>query len=261
MAELQKDAQLSNERKQHADELRKLNTTLVLQAKELAFSNSELQQFAYVASHDLQEPLRTITSFLNLLEKKYNDHIDDKGKQYIQFAVDGAHRMRQIIIDLLEFSRAGNAEDKREEVNVQQLVKEIRQSFQKQLQEQGAQILYDNLPVMQTVKGPIRQVFQNLIANGLKYQKPGNMPVITLTCKEEEKQWVFSVKDNGIGIKKVDFDTIFIIFRRLHSKEEYAGTGMGLCITKKVVEYLGGEIWVESEEGTGSIFNFTVPRT
>jgi signal transduction histidine kinase len=258
MAELQKEAQLSNERRQHADKLDELNTILRLQAKELAFSNTELEQFAYVASHDLQEPLRTITSFMDLLKKRYNNHIDDKGKQYIQFAMDGAQRMRQVIIELLEFSRIGKAGDHREEVNLQQMVEEISGFCQKQIEDQGAQILYDNLPNVRTFKAPIRQVFQNLIANGLKYQKPGEKPEIHITHTETENQWQFSISDNGIGIKKEHFDTIFIIFRRLHAKEEYAGTGMGLCITKKAVEYLGGEIWVESEEGKGSTFNFTI---
>jgi two-component system sensor histidine kinase/response regulator len=258
VAELQQEAQLSNERKQHAEVLERLNQSLRQQAKDLAFSNAELEQFAYAASHDLQEPLRTVTSFLNLLEKKYNTLLDNKGKQYIHFAVDGAQRMRQIILDLLEFSRAGRTEDKREKVDLNELISEITGLYGQQIAEQQAKITFNNLPALQTFKAPIRQVFQNLIANGLKYQKAGEIPVIHITCNELEKYWQFSVQDNGIGINSENFDQIFIIFKRLHDRESYTGTGVGLALTKKIIEYLGGQIWVESEEGKGSCFSFTV---
>jgi two-component system sensor histidine kinase/response regulator len=260
MAELQREVLLSNERKQNDDRLYELNTSLKQQAKELAFSNAELEQFAYVTSHDLQEPLRTITSFLLLLEGKYKDHIDDKGKQYIHFAIDGAQRMKQIILDLLEFSRVGRTEDKREEVNLQEMITEIINLLQKQIEEQQARIVFNNLPTLQTFKAPIRQIFQNLMANGLKYQKTGTMPVICITCTETEEHWQFAVKDNGIGINASCFEKIFVIFHRLHRKEQYSGTGIGLAVTKKMIEYMGGRIWVESEEGEGSTFNFTISK-
>jgi PAS domain S-box-containing protein len=238
--------------------LTELNENLQKQAKELSISNAELEQFAYVASHDLQEPLRMVTSFLSLLEKKYGEAVDDKGKQYIHFAVDGAKRMRQIILDLLEFSRVGRLEESIEEVDTGKIIGDILPLYRKQIEEQNAAITFDNLPMLQTYKVPARQVFQNLIGNALKYQKPGVRPLIHISCEDLHTHWRFSVKDNGIGIDPEYFDKIFIIFQRLHNKDEYSGTGMGLAVTKKIVENLGGRIWVESEEGAGSVFYFTI---
>ena len=239
-------------------QLKEVNGNLSKRTKELEISNAELEQFAYVASHDLQEPLRMITSFLSQLEKKYSDIIDDKGKKYIYFAVDGAKRMRQIILDLLEFSRVGRTEEDTEEVNLTMLVNDILSLFRKQIEESGAVISTAHLPTLQINKSPIRQVFQNLISNSLKYQKSGVAPVITISCEDTVRSWQFSVKDNGIGIDAEYFDKIFIIFQRLHQKEEYSGTGMGLAIAKKIVENMGGKIWVESEEGKGSTFYFSI---
>jgi PAS domain S-box-containing protein len=239
-------------------QLKELNEKLREHAKELAISNAELEQFAYVASHDLQEPLRMITSFMTQLENKYGHIVDAKGKQYIHFAVDGAKRMRQIILDLLEFSRVGRTEDDLEEVNFNNLVNEILALYRKQIEEKQARIQVGSLPDLYIYKTPIRQVFQNLIGNSLKYQEPGMIPVISISCEETTSHWQFSVKDNGIGIDPEYFDKIFIIFQRLHNKEEYSGTGMGLAITKKIVENFGGKIWVESEEGKGSTFYFTI---
>ncbi len=248
------------DRKLSETRLNELNESLRKQAKELSISNAELEQFAYVASHDLQEPLRMVTSFLTQLEKKYGSIVDDKGKQYIHFAVDGAKRMRQIILDLLEFSRVGSMEDGPEEVNLNSLIAEVLALYRKQIAETQAQILFNNLPTLQTYKTPIRQVLQNLISNGLKYQKKGGAPLISISYSEDETHWQISVKDNGIGIDPIYFDKIFIIFQRLHNKEEYSGTGMGLAITKKIVENLGGRIWLASEEGKGSIFYFTIKK-
>jgi PAS domain S-box-containing protein len=238
--------------------LRELNANLQKQTKELATSNAELEQFAYVASHDLQEPLRMVTSFLTQLEKKYGAVIDDKGKQYINFAVDGAKRMRQIILDLLDFSRIGRTEDDLEDVNFIRLVAEILALYRRQIEEENANITVESMPVIKTYKTPIRQVFQNLISNSLKYHRLGIAPEIHISCNETAKYFQFLVKDNGIGIASEYFDKIFIIFQRLHNKEEYSGTGMGLAIAKKIVESLGGKIWVESEEGKGSTFYFTL---
>jgi PAS domain S-box-containing protein len=246
------------ERKTSETRLKELNASLKKHARELAISNAELEQFAYVASHDLQEPLRMVTSFMTQLEKKYSNVVDEKGKQYIHFAVDGAKRMRQIILDLLEFSRVGRTEDDLEEVNLNNLVNEILALYRKQIEEKKARIVFDNLPVIQTYKTPFRQVLQNLISNSLKYQAYRNIPLITISYTESNTHWQFSVKDNGIGIDAVYFDKVFIIFQRLHNKDEYSGTGMGLAITKKIVENLGGKIWIESEEGKGSTFYFTI---
>jgi two-component system, sporulation sensor kinase E len=246
------------ERKMSEIHLEELNENLKKHAKELAISNAELEQFAYVASHDLQEPLRMVTSFLTQLEKKYSDMVDAKGKQYIYFAVDGAKRMRQIILDLLDFSRVGRTEDDLEEVNFNKLVNEILGLYRRQIEELKASIIFENLPTLQTYKTPVRQVFQNLIGNSLKYHKANEAPVISITCKETKTHFQFSIKDNGIGIATEYFDRVFIIFQRLHNKDEYSGTGMGLAITKKIIETLGGKIWLESEEGKGSTFYFTM---
>ncbi|MDR6781941.1 PAS domain S-box-containing protein [Pedobacter africanus] len=238
--------------------LKELNQNLQNHAKELAISNAELEQFAYVASHDLQEPLRMVTSFLSQLEKKYTHIIDSKGKQYIHFAVDGAKRMRQIILDLLEFSRIGKTEDNLENVNLNALIADVTSLYRKKIEDKQAKIIVGHLPEIFTYKAPLRQVFQNLIGNSLKYHHPGQPPIVHIQADETKEYWHFSVKDNGIGIDPQYFDKIFIIFQRLHNKNEYSGTGMGLALTKKIVENLGGKIWVNSTEGGGSTFHFSI---
>ena len=246
------------ERKLAEKAILELNESLKLQAKELSISNTELEQFAYVASHDLQEPLRMVTSFLTQLEKKYGDVIDEKGKRYINFAVDGAKRMRQIILDLLDFSRVGNTEDDLEMIDLNKLISDINILFKKQIQEEKATIVFNDLPVIEFYKTPLRQVLQNLIGNSLKYHKKNVAPEIEIKCEELPAVWKFSIKDNGIGISQDYFEKIFIIFQRLHNKEEYSGTGMGLAITKKIIENMGGKIWLTSVLGQGSTFNFTI---
>jgi PAS domain S-box-containing protein len=248
--------------KENECQLKALNEKLEKRAKELIVSNQELEQFAYVASHDLQEPLRMVTSFLSQIEKKYSDLLDEKGKKYIFFAVDGAKRMRQMILDLLEFSRAGKNESNDERVNLNAVVKEILDLHQQKIKETHAQISFENLPVIAAPKTALRQVFQNLISNGLKYSRlnHGIRPKISIAATEESEYWRFRVNDNGIGIELQYFEKIFIIFQRLHDKNEYSGTGIGLAITKKIIENLGGKIWVESEVDKGSSFFFTVPK-
>ncbi len=246
------------ERKQSEIQLYMLNDNLQKHTKELAISNDELEQFAYVASHDLQEPLRMVTSFLTLLENKYEAVLDEKGKQYIHYAVDGAKRMRQIILDLLEFSRVGRKDEKLEEVDMNVLLAETLNLLSKQIEEQGAQVNFEALPVLHSYKAPLRQVLQNLIGNALKYQQVNNKPVINVKCNELGHYWQIAIEDNGIGIEEEYFEKIFIIFQRLHSKEEYTGTGMGLAVTKKIIENLGGKMRVESTPGKGSTFYFTL---
>lgn len=249
------------ERKVSEIRLKELNESIQKHVKELAVSNAELEQFAYVASHDLQEPLRMVTSFLTQLENKYGKVIDDKGKKYIEFAVDGAKRMRQIILDLLEFSRAGKMETTREDLDLNVLLNEIQILFRKQTEEKRAVIHAGKLPVIQASKAPIRQVFQNLISNALKYTRQNVPSQIHITAKEFKTYWQFTVTDNGIGISEEYFDKIFVIFQRLHNKDHYPGTGMGLAVTKKIIENQGGKIWVESLEGQGSSFHFTIIKT
>jgi light-regulated signal transduction histidine kinase (bacteriophytochrome) len=241
-------------------QLKELNENLQKQSRELAISNAELEQFAYVASHDLQEPLRMITSFLARLEEKYENLLDRKGKQYIHFATDGAKRMRQLILDLLEFSRAGRTEVQIEKVNLNQLIKEILGVYQIKIAELNAKVNFELLPTFRTYKTPLMQVFQNLIGNSLKYHKSGVKPVIDIGYTEKDFEYEFSVRDNGIGIGSEFYDKIFVVFQRLHNKDEYSGTGMGLAITKKIVENMGGRIWVDSTEGMGSTFYFTIPK-
>jgi PAS domain S-box-containing protein len=240
--------------------LNTLNENLAKHAKELSISNAELEQFAFVASHDLQEPLRMVTSFLMLLEKKYHNTLDADGKKYINFAVDGAKRMREIILDLLEFSRVGKAEDHMEMLDMNRLIEETKMLFRKDLEDTKGTIIAGPLPKVYGAQVPLRQVFQNLMGNALKYSK-ANLPArIYIECSELPEHWQFSVADNGIGIDNAYLDKIFILFQRLHKKSEYAGTGIGLAITKKIIENLGGNIWVKSSEREGSTFYFTLPK-
>lgn len=229
-------------------------------ADELAVSNLELEQFAFVASHDLQEPLRMITSFLTQLEKKYDGVLDDKAKQYIYFAVDGAKRMRQIILDLLEYSRVGRSETVEEEINMNELLNEVTLLLQKKVKEKQAIIRIDPLPVICSYKSPVRQVFQNLVSNALKYSKKEIQPQIHIGVKDHADYWQFFVADNGIGIHPDYFEKVFILFQRLHPNSEYSGTGMGLTISKKITESMGGKIWLESAEGEGTTFYVQIPK-
>lgn len=239
--------------------LKELNEELELKAKKLQISNAELEQFAYVTSHDLQEPLRMVSSFLTQLEKKYNDVLDERGRQYIYYAVDGAKRMRQIILDLLEFSRVGKDEGKIETVDLNIVMSEVIALNRQQIQDSNARIIYTDLPIIKTFPVPIRQVFQNLISNSLKYRREGVVPEIEVRVELNGDFWNFSVTDNGIGINRDYFDKIFQLFQRLHKKEEYSGTGIGLALCKKIIEQLGGSICLDSEEGKGSVFSFTIP--
>mgnify|MGYP003915083705 CR=1 FL=1 len=247
-------------RKKAENKLTLLNEYLQKQANDLKISNAELEQFAFIASHDLQEPLRMITSFLTQLERKYHELLDEKGKKYIYFAVDGAQRMRQIIMDLLEYSRVGRITLNSENTNPKSLIEDVIALYKNKIMESSAIIKVNKLPTVYADKVLLRQVFQNLIGNALKYQKQSTTPKITISCKDKPDHWVFAVSDNGIGIEAEYFDQIFIIFKRLHIKEEYSGTGIGLAITKKMIENLGGSIWVESKKDKGSIFYFSIPK-
>ena len=229
-------------------------------ADELAISNLELEQFAFITSHDLQEPLRMITGFLTQLDRKYNHLLDDKARKYIFYAVDGARRMRQIILDLLEYSRVGRGDDKMEDIDLNELMHEIQILLQKKIIQKNAEVHIADLPVIKSYRGPLRQVFQNLISNALKYNRENVNSNISIAVNEVNNEWQFSITDNGIGIEEEYFEKIFVLFQRLHDKTEYSGTGVGLPVTKKIVESLGGKIWVASKPDEGSTFYFTIPQ-
>lgn len=253
-------AQDVTERNHYEKSLKELNNKLEKHARELALSNAELEQFAYVASHDLQEPLRMVTSFLVQIDKKYKAQLDEKAHQYIEFAVDGARRMRQIILDLLDFSKIGKHDDGLEQISLSNIVSDVLQLQGKLIEESDAQFQIGDLPILNTFRSPMVQVFQNLIGNAIKYRKKDIPPYIRINSFESDTEWLFSIEDNGIGIEKEYFDRVFIIFQRLHSKNQYSGTGMGLAIVKKILENLRGRIWITSKPGFGSTFYFTIPK-
>ncbi len=247
-------------RKSYEESLKNLNTELAEINSKLEASNQELEQFAYVASHDLQEPLRMISSFLGLIERKYAGLLDEKGLQYIHFAVDGARRMKEIILDLLEFSRLGSMLGDKTTVKTHDLIQEVLLLNGKSIREKKAIIHIGTLPDITCHSSQIIQVFQNLISNGLKYQPIDNIPELWIEGEEMETEWKFSVRDNGIGIDPDYREKVFIIFQRLHIKEQYSGSGIGLSLCKKIVEFHGGKIWLESTPGEGSIFYFTLKK-
>jgi len=247
------------ERRQHEKQLRTLNLDLAKRASELAASNAELERFAYIASHDLQEPLRMVSSFLQLLQKRYGGHLDNKADQYIHYAVDGAERMKALIMDLLEYSRVGTAKEGFGKVDVNTVLEEVGDVFREKIISAQASIDIGPMPCVWGDKVQVSQLFQNLLSNALKYHSD-RPPVIIIRAKEEPGFWRFSIEDNGIGIESQFFDKIFIIFQRLHNKSEYSGTGIGLAICKKIVERHGGKIWVESAPEKGSTFFFTISK-
>jgi PAS domain S-box-containing protein len=232
-------------------------TELLHQKQELARSNDELQQFAYVASHDLQEPLRMITSYLELLARRYQGQLDARADQFIAYAVDGAKRMQTLIHDLLSYSRVGTLNQPRVLVDCGVMLTRVLTNLQVVIAESQAVITYDPLPQVNADPTQLAQVFQNLISNAIKFCGE-DVPQIHIGCERTLNQWLFSVRDHGIGIEPEYIDRIFLIFQRLHTRLEYPGTGIGLAICKKIVERHGGQIWVESEPGQGSTFYFSL---
>jgi signal transduction histidine kinase len=223
--------------------------------------SKELEQFAYAASHDLKEPLRMIQGFLTLLEKRYQEKLDNRARKYIHFSVDGAKRLGTLIDDLLEYSRVGRIHTNIEDIDLNEMLNELIKNEIAHSGDSTEIIQFNNLPVINAVPVSINMLFRNLISNALKYQDGKKDPEIKITSMEDQNHWNFSVIDNGIGIEKKFFDKIFMLFNRLHTKEEYPGTGMGLAICKKIVDEHGGRIWVESEEGKGSTFYFTILKS
>lgn len=222
-------------------------------------SNQELEQFAYVASHDLQEPLRMISSYTQLLARKYQGKLDEKADQYIHFAVDGAARMQLLIQDLLAYSRVGTKGKEPEPVDAKQVMQEVLRSLEVSIEESQAQVEVTDLPTLMADRVQLAQVLQNLIGNAIKYRDPSRNPHIRVRAEADGGQWKFWICDNGIGIEPQYFERIFVIFQRLHSKQEYSGSGIGLAIVRKIVERHGGKIGLESTPGQGSCFWFTWP--
>ena len=227
-------------------------------AAELARSNQDLEQFAYIASHDLQEPLRMIGGYVQLLQRHYADALDDKAKQYIEYAVDGAARMGNLINDLLQYSRLGTRTKPFAPTDMQRLLENVLLGLRVSLRESGAVITHEVLPTIQADDTQMAQLLQNLLSNAIKF-RGDQPPQIHVGAKRGKNEWVFSVSDNGIGIDPQFHDRIFLIFQRLHTRKAYSGTGIGLAICKKIVDRHGGRIWIRSKPGEGSTFYFTIP--
>jgi light-regulated signal transduction histidine kinase (bacteriophytochrome) len=227
-------------------------------ARELAASNAELEQFAYAASHDLQEPLRMIASYTQLLARRYRGKLDGDADDFMRFIVEGAERMQTLIRDLLAYSRAGRAAQTPARVDLQDCIHASLANLRAMLEESAAAVEVGLLPEFVGQRSQLIQLFQNLIGNALKYHG-ADPPRVHVSAERRGREWLFSVRDNGIGIDPQYREQVFDLFRRLHSRNEYAGTGIGLAICKKIVESHGGRIWVESEPDRGSAFYFTLP--
>jgi light-regulated signal transduction histidine kinase (bacteriophytochrome) len=239
-------------------ERKRAETALAQKTQELERSNQELEQFAYVASHDLQEPLRMVTSYLNLLERRYKEKLDPDAHEFIAFAVDGAKRMKRLITDLLAYSRVGMQDKALVPVNAETVLAQVLKNLQIAIEESQAVISHDPLPTVLADEGQLVQLFQNLIGNALKF-RGDSPPQIHIGLTREQGAYLFSVRDNGIGLEPEQVERVFIIFQRVHDKGEYPGSGIGLAICKMIVERHGGRIWVESQPGQGATFYFTLP--
>jgi signal transduction histidine kinase len=231
---------------------------LAHKARELARSNAELEQFAYVASHDLQEPLRMIANYTQLLAERYLGKLDEQADKYIRYSVDGAVRMQALIQDLLKLCRVGNTEIKPRTTECRALVEQAVKNLQAAVDESGAVVNWNGLPAVTADPSQLTQVFQNLIANAIKF-RGAETPVIRIDSEKKDHEWVLTVSDNGIGIPAESWQDIFVIFRRLHTRTEYAGNGIGLSICKKIIERHGGKVWIEAQSMPGSCFKFTLP--
>ncbi|MFC9473693.1 CHASE3 domain-containing protein [Nocardia sp. NPDC056952] len=254
-------AELDSTRIQEAALLRQ-KQDLDVQAEELRRSNTELEQFAYVASHDLQEPLRKVASFCQLLEKRYGDQLDERGKQYIDFAVDGAKRMQVLINDLLTFSRVGRMSEGTEPVGLDQTLDEAIAALSATIEESEAVIERPAaLPELLGEPTLLIMLWQNLIGNAIKFRTPGLTPVVRVACApnvDDAEEWQFSVSDNGIGVAAEFAEKVFVIFQRLHPRDAYGGTGIGLAVCKKIVEFHGGRIWLDTDHRDGTRLCFTL---
>jgi signal transduction histidine kinase len=238
--------------------LEEANTSLEQRSHDLQRSNSELEQFAYVASHDLQEPLRKVASFCQLLQRRYGGQLDEKADQYIEYAVDGAKRMQMLINDLLAFSRVGRVEQERVPVPAAELLAQAQVNLATAMRRARAEVQAGELPTVLAEPTLLTAVFQNLLSNAIKFRGE-RAPRVTVTAERDGDFWLFAVADNGIGISSEYADRIFVIFQRLHDKTTYPGTGIGLAMTRKIIEYHGGRIWLDTAAASGARFCFTLP--
>jgi signal transduction histidine kinase len=242
--------------------LREAEAALTRQAQDLARSNHELEQFAYVASHDLQEPLRKVASFTQMLQRRYEGQLDERADRYIEFAVDGAKRMQELINDLLAFSRVGRITNPHDRVDTGALVEQATANLATLVDDAAAVVEADDLPDVRGDATLLRVVFQNLIANAIKFRAPDRRPHVRVAADREDGEYRFTVTDNGIGIEEEYAERIFVIFQRLHTRTAYEGTGIGLAMCRKIVDYHGGRIWLgPAPDGGGSMFCFTLPAT
>jgi light-regulated signal transduction histidine kinase (bacteriophytochrome) len=232
---------------------------LVQTVEELKRSNIELQQFTYVASHDLQEPLRMVASYTQLLAKRYKGRLDSDADEFVAYAVDGCNRMQGLIQDLLAYSHSGSDGKALREISGEAALKEALTNLRATIEESGAVVTHDALPSLMSDNTQVTLIFQNLIGNAIKYRGAELPRVHVSAAKNRGNGWTFSVRDNGLGIEEQYFERIFILFQRLHGRNEFKGTGIGLAICKKTVEKLGGKIWVESQPEKGSTFFFSLP--
>jgi PAS domain S-box-containing protein len=246
------------DRKQNEERRKQAEEELARRAEELTRSNADLEQFAYVASHDLQEPLRMVVSFTQLLAQRYQGKLGADADEFINYAVDGARRMQVLVNDLLAYSRVGTQAKEFAAVDCEKALRTVLTNLQQTLEESSGQMTHDPLPTVQGDETQLWQVFQNLVGNALKFHG-SEPPRVHVSAQELKGEWRFSVRDNGIGIDPQQAERIFLLFQRLHTRAEFPGTGMGLAITKRIVEQHGGRIWMESEPGKGSTFYFSLP--
>jgi len=241
-------------------QLQQQNLCLQELNEELAKSNQELEEFTYIVSHDLQEPLRAVSSFTQLLAENHQSYLNSEANEYIAFILDGTTRMSQLIKDLLAYSRVGKQAREFELTDCKMVLTDVLADLQITIAETSAKITYDSLPTVMGDSVQLAQLFQNLISNAIKFHRPEIAPLIKISVELKSDEWLFGVHDNGIGIKTRHFERIFQIFKRLHTFGHYPGTGIGLAICKKIVEHHEGCIWVESELGVGTTFYFTIPQ-
>jgi two-component system, sensor histidine kinase len=241
------------------DEIGQVAVAMNQMTEQLIHSNKELGQFAYIASHDLQEPLRSISNYVSLFQKNYTGKLDENGDKYLSSIMRSTSRMQLLIKDMLDYSRIGH-DNKKITIDCRDLVEDVLRDLEGMIRESGAIVKTSSLPVI-VGYSELKLVFQNLVSNAIKFAGAGRKPVIEIMSENKTEEWVFSVKDNGIGIEEIYYDRIFVIFQRLHTQKEYSGTGIGLAHCKKIVEMHGGKIWVESVAGKGSSFYFSVPKS